>query len=125
MIIHGFLIDPSLETIEVVRVDNALNLYGCFLMGKHVAPISLMEESTESIPWNSLGDRIHYCEPKPGDVSFQVAGVLQPIFGRGLILGHDSQGLGLNCGPRVAYIQWLHRVQFDNGFMIPFEKVAS
>ena len=111
MIIHGFLIDPSLDTIDVVRVDSALNLYGCFLMGKHVTPIS----------WNSLGDRIHYCEPKPGDVSFQVDGVLQPIFGRGLILGHDIRGLGLNYGPRVAYIEWLYHVKFDNGFMIPFD----
>jgi len=115
MIIHGFLIDPSLETIDVVRVDSALDLYGCFLTGKHVAPTT----------WNSLGDRIHYCEPKPGDVSFQVDGVLQSIFGRGLILGHDSQGLGLICGPRVAYIGWLHHVRFEDSFMIPFKKVAQ
>ena len=107
MIIHGFLIDPSLETIDVVRVDTALDLYGCFLMGKHVAPIS----------WNSLSDRIHYCEPKQGDVSFQVDGVLQPIFGRGLILGHDSS-------PKVPYIEWLRHIRFDNSFMIPFKKVV-
>ena len=100
MIIHGFLIDPSLETIDVVRVDNALDSYGCFFGGIYFV--------------DTYGDRIHFCEPKPGDVSFQVDGVLQPIFGRGLILGHDSS-------PRVAYIEWLHHIKFDNSFMIPFK----
>ena len=107
MIIHGFLIDPSLETIDVVRVDEALDLYGCFL-----------EESTSV---DSYGDRIHFCEPKPGDVSFQVDGVLHPIFGRGLILGHDSSGESPNCSPRVAYIEWLRHIKFCNSFMIPFK----
>jgi len=112
MIIHGFLIDPSLETIDVVRVDgiDGVDSYGCFFGGIYFV--------------DSYGDRIHFCKPKPGDVSFQVDGVLQPIFGRGLILGHDSSGLGLNCSPKVAYIEWLHHIKFDNSFMIPFKKVA-
>ena len=118
MIIHGFLIDPSLETIDVVRVDgiDGVDSYGCFFGGIYFV--------------DSYGDRIHFCKPKPGDVSFQVDGVLQPIFGRGLILGHDSSGGiysvdSLICGPRIAYIEWLHHIRFDNSFMIPFKKMAG
>jgi len=108
MIIHGFLIDPSLKTIDVVGGGGDSLEFS--LGGIHFV--------------DSYGDRIHFCKPKPGDVSFQVDGVLQPIFGRGLILGHDSSGLGLNCSPKVAYIEWLHHIKFDNSFMIPFKKVA-
>ena len=114
MIIHGFLIDPSLETIDVVRVD------GIYSVDSY--SVDSLEFSLGGIySVDSYGDRIHFCEPKPGDVSFQVDGVLQPIFGRGLILGHDSSGLGLNCSPRVAYIEWLRHIKFCNSFMIPFK----
>lgn len=120
-ILHGILIDPVVRECSVVEMDadNVLqSLYdhlGC--------------DMVELCAHQSNGDAIYVDEEglfKEGLRSFQVFGAHQPFFGRGLILGHDSEGN--STAPRLPYLAWINNIsfspQFEVGSVTPVEEVV-
>ena len=109
-ITHGILIDPYTKSLDVIQIND-----------DHRVVDLLGLDMTFDCPmtWDSQGDLVYFAKVAPGTLSFRIDGVLQPIFGKGLILGHSG-----TCGPRVPYTTWINHVHFTFQFQLGHPKVV-
>ena len=109
-ITHGILIDPYIKSLDVIQIND-----------EHKVVDLLGLDMTFDCPmtWDTQGDLVYFAKVEnalPGTLSFRIDGVFQPIFGKGLILGHS--GTGRICGPRVPYTTWIRHVHFTFQFRL-------
>ena len=81
---HGILIDPYTKSLDVIQIND-----------DHRVVDLLGLDMTFDCPmtWDTQGDLVYFAKvdnAPPGTLSFRIDGVLQPIFGKGLILGHSG-----------------------------------
>lgn len=106
-IFHGILIDPIDRECSVVKIDADNILQSLY---DHIE-CDMMELCAHQ----PNGDVIYVDEEglfKEGLRSFQVLGVHQPFFGRGLILGRNL------TAPRLPYITWINKISFSPQFEV-------
>ena len=112
-ITHGILIDPYTKSLDVIQINDDHRVVDLLGLGMTFdCPMT----------WDSQGDLVYFAKVAPGTLSFRIDGVLQPIFGKGLILGHSDTGR--ICGPRVPYTTWINHVHFTFQFQLGHTKVV-
>ena len=108
---HAILIDPDTRqlTVEQVRDWRCINR----LIGSETFDIAIPKD------YETFMDDAVYVDDeglmKPGLKSFHLASYPQPLFGRGLIVGHDEEGN--SHAPKVPFMDYLTKhIRFDPQF---------
>lgn len=100
---HAILIDPELRRLEVVQVRD----WRCInrLIGSDTFNIAIPKD------YETFMDDAVYVDDegllKPGLLSFHLRSYPQPLFGKGLIVGHDEEGE--SHAPKVPYMDYVSK----------------